>query len=505
LNSFLISSLHANTNQRECGLSREAAWSRPPSKLNVFGQALDKNKHVGKIMGGLNADPGNFPWQAALVKDYRIICGGTLVSPTVVISAPHCLSDYQKPEELAVSAGHIKSSIERFFESGYQYSTIKKIISHKDYERSMFLNDINLLIMKEPFEITDFVRPACLPQISEYQPFNGASCVVSGFGQEGTCNFYERFESTNLKNVIVEIVDNDKCARKLDFDLDKSQLCASGYENGMDACKGDSGGPLVCNVEGRWTLTGVVSYGLNFGDKNVPGVYTRVAEYLDWISDNSNIAPQTKKSLIDQIELPPSLPNATSVNCDVTDPCEGKEQCTTFVDGCGIQPVRGHHAGFVENPPKNWRASFDFKCSALEYTNYPKLESNEWLSVLELSTMEPGEKWIPGEGTTQVSFYQARDNPRAMRIHGSTTDFEDTLNCKDGKWDGFIVENLVSSDETSVVIIKKSNGRVFSQNVKKTQYLNQRPSPPKFNAYVSHELDWPASSLEIKNFIFERL
>jgi len=63
-------------------------------------------------MGGLNADPGNFPWQAALVKDYRIICGGTLVSPTVVISAPHCLSDYQKPEELAVSAGHIKSSIE---------------------------------------------------------------------------------------------------------------------------------------------------------------------------------------------------------------------------------------------------------------------------------------------------------------------------------------------------------------------------------------------------------
>lgn len=273
----------------------------------------------------------------------------------------------------------------------------------------------------------------------------------------------------------------------------------------MDTCNGDGGGPLVCDVEGRWTLTGVVSSALVFGVKEIPGLYTRVAEYLDWILNNSNIAPPTKKSLIDQIDLPLFLAKATSVNCHVTDPCEGKEQCTMFVDGCGIQPVRGHLAGFIENPPKNWRASFDFKCSALEYTTYPKLTSNEWLNVLELTTMEPGEKWIPGVGTTQVSFYQARDNPTAMRIFGSTTDFEDTLNCKDGKWDGFIVENLVSSDETSVVIIKKSDGRVFSQNVKKTQYLNQKPSPPKFNAYVSHELDWTANSLEVKNFIFERL
>ncbi|CBY10516.1 unnamed protein product [Oikopleura dioica] len=139
--------------------------------------------NVGKIMGGKKVDPGNFPWQAALALNMEIFCGGTLVSPKTVISAAHCLTNYQKPEDLFVSVGHISSSF---------------------------------------------------------------------------------------------------C----------SKLCAAGFQNGMDTCQGDSGGPLVCDVEGRWTLTGVVSSGLTFGEKEIPGVYTRVAEYLEWIWTNSEIEPQ---------------------------------------------------------------------------------------------------------------------------------------------------------------------------------------------------------------------
>jgi len=154
------------------------------------------------------------------------------------------------------------------------------------------LNDINLLLLEESFQITDFVRPACLPQLSDYKPQNGAACVASGFGQDGTCNDYVTFEPTNLKNVVLGIVDNEKCAQKLELDLESYQLCAAGLQNGMDTCKGDSGGPLVCDVEGRWTLTGVVSFGLVFGEKDFPGVYTNVAEYLGWIWNNSGIEPQ---------------------------------------------------------------------------------------------------------------------------------------------------------------------------------------------------------------------
>ena len=115
---FLLFFICVETNQiigRECGLSkREAIWSRAPSKLDALGRPVGQNQMIGKIMGGQNAEPGNFPWQAALVssKYYHIFCGGTIVSPTTVISAPHCLTDYRisEPEDLVVSAGHISST-----------------------------------------------------------------------------------------------------------------------------------------------------------------------------------------------------------------------------------------------------------------------------------------------------------------------------------------------------------------------------------------------------------
>ncbi|CBY31060.1 unnamed protein product [Oikopleura dioica] len=153
-----------------------------------------------------------------------------------------------------------------------KYSRVVEIINHPDYKPDpiFYVNDINLLLLKEAFEITDYVRPACLPQLSEYIPENGVACVASGFGQEGICDENVRFFPTRLKSVVLEIVDNEICAEKNGFDIDNSRLCAAGFQNGRDTCDGDSGGPLLCDVEGRWTLTGVVSFGLDYGEKEMP-------------------------------------------------------------------------------------------------------------------------------------------------------------------------------------------------------------------------------------------
>ena len=49
--------------------------------------------------------------------------------------------------------------------------------------------------------------------------------------------------------------------------------------------QGDSGGPVFCKRDGRYRLFGLTSWGIACAERNHPGVYVRVARYLDWIHD----------------------------------------------------------------------------------------------------------------------------------------------------------------------------------------------------------------------------
>jgi len=55
-------------------------------------------------------------------------------------------------------------------------------------------------------------------------------------------------------------------------------------EGGVDTCQGDSGGPLVCFEESSFVLHGVTSFGFGCAQPESPGVYTKVARYVNWIS-----------------------------------------------------------------------------------------------------------------------------------------------------------------------------------------------------------------------------
>ena len=50
-----------------------------------------------------------------------------------------------------------------------------------------------------------------------------------------------------------------------------------GGEQNLDTCQGDSGGPLVANIDGKFTLVGVTSWGKGCGGANSPGVYVDIS------------------------------------------------------------------------------------------------------------------------------------------------------------------------------------------------------------------------------------
>lgn len=65
----------------------------------------------------------------------------------------------------------------------------------------------------------------------------------------------------------------------------KGQLCALDYNGQNDSCVGDGGGPLQMFIGNSnvATVVGIVSFGSDPCGSAFPSIYTRVANYLDWI------------------------------------------------------------------------------------------------------------------------------------------------------------------------------------------------------------------------------
>ncbi len=64
-----------------------------------------------------------------------------------------------------------------------------------------------------------------------------------------------------------------------------SEWCVSIYNYFIDVYfQGDSGGPMVSRQSSVWVQSGIVSFGTGFARPELPGVYTRVSHYQEWIS-----------------------------------------------------------------------------------------------------------------------------------------------------------------------------------------------------------------------------
>uniref|UniRef100_A0A8C0HE61 Transmembrane serine protease 5 n=1 Tax=Chelonoidis abingdonii TaxID=106734 RepID=A0A8C0HE61_CHEAB len=161
-------------------------------------------------------------------------------------------------------------------------AAVEKIIYHPRYDDRSHDYDIALMKLTAPLNFSNAIRAVCLPLYHQDFP-HGTHCWISGWGYT-TPEHGEQLQEM-LKEAIVPLISSKKCISSCMYfgELTPRMLCAGYLDGKVDACQADSGGPLVCQDELTWRLVGIVSWGTGCGEPNYPGVYTKVAEFLDWI------------------------------------------------------------------------------------------------------------------------------------------------------------------------------------------------------------------------------
>ncbi|KAH8295882.1 hypothetical protein KR044_001279, partial [Drosophila immigrans] len=244
------------------------------------------------ILDGIPVDDGIYPHMAAIaissIGDIKYRCGGSLISKRHVLTAAHCVNNDLTP--VSVRLGTV--NIDQVNNHYQDINVTNNIKVHPDFVSSSKYNDVAILELAEEAKLSYYIYPACL-ETNPVDPPAASKLFVAGWG---IMNQTTRRTSKTLLRAPLNIVPLDSCNVSfaeqpltksfLKDGITNTLLCAADeVRQKADACKGDSGGPLVLERDidnSMYSILGVTSSGFGCATKT-PGLYTRVAAYLDFI------------------------------------------------------------------------------------------------------------------------------------------------------------------------------------------------------------------------------
>lgn len=256
--------------------------------------AADEPRAGKSVIGGNAASLSDWPWQAAITRKGRLHCGGSVIAPTKILTAAHCVLG-SRPKDLTVITGRPNLTDAAVGQTIGVASTS----AYPGYGGNSAANDFGVITLAQP----TIAPPVTLATAGESAAATGPGAVlqVAGWGNQHPARSKP---SLVLKAITQYSAGDGPCFKEygrkgLGAFQPTSMLCVKGQkfrkfrspETGKkvqgrtSACSGDSGGPLMADTPSGPRQVGTVSFGpLYCGFRGRPSVYGRVSSALAFIN-----------------------------------------------------------------------------------------------------------------------------------------------------------------------------------------------------------------------------
>jgi V8-like Glu-specific endopeptidase len=208
-------------------------------------------------------------------------CSGTLLSPTLFLTAGHCTE---------APAAHVEIWFDSDVESGIPengYPTDGEVggtpYTHPQYDPNAFyLYDLGVVVLDEPYVLEEYGALPELNELDQYATKRGQNKLTFTSVGYGLQESFPDAASWKENNQRVRMVAYPKMNQINGGIVGDFSLLLSNNAHTGGTCFGDSGGPNFIGDSN--VIAGVTSFGLNGNCAGTGGVY-RVdrADDLDWL------------------------------------------------------------------------------------------------------------------------------------------------------------------------------------------------------------------------------
>ena len=235
------------------------------------------------IIGGTTVHSGSFPSLAYVIDiqgSYAYQCSGTVVAPSLILTAGHCAENTKTGGRFRPSGYRIVTGAVDPLAPGATVSRVIGVIVYPHFARKLDQGDAALLVLANPIA----TPPIALATSSEMKRLKaGLPATMAGWG---LTSFAQRLPTETLQSADTVVQGRKWCAANAPPFSAKGEICGispPSYTTGV--CSGDSGGPLLAQLPGGGApiQIGVAVHVYGQCSTRRPSVFVKVSAITAWI------------------------------------------------------------------------------------------------------------------------------------------------------------------------------------------------------------------------------